>query len=511
MAVGYGLRVVQIAATLIVVPFLLREDAIGIERYGQIFAILSALGVVSLILDGLKVSYSRSISASLAEGSAATSLFIGAGIKAMMGVSLAVAIAVLVWRRAFLGALGIPADADFLGAMWWAAAFVVFDNGLFSVHAHLTARGRLDLLNGLIAIEVVLRNLAFFAWFTARPATAAAYMAIFAGGLGLRYFIIVLFAVWHWPDDFRGWWRGRVGDTWGAVRYSLPVSVVTAQYFVFQRLTIPLVGRFIGPAEAGLLALGLNTISSNLAQILFTVARPVLVPIAARLDFATMTTSTRRLLLHVDSLYVCGVVAVTVPLVAVMPTLIGVWLGPDYEKLVLPAQILVAGTTFQVAFNVQRSILIGQGLAAHIARGSIVVTVLSMLGLAWSVLVARDWVAVTLVIGLYGLASTILPVGRIFERRLLAPEALKARHTLRISLACASALALAAALSLFSPARLHGLAAAILVVSLGAVVTIGHLVVIPASDALRTVQRLRSSARRSLFGEAANREADLAS
>jgi O-antigen/teichoic acid export membrane protein len=261
------------------------------------------------------------------------------------------------------------------------------------------------------------------------------------------------------------------------------------------------VNRFIGPAEAGLLALGINTISGSLAQVLFTVARPLLVPIAARLDLENMNQSKRSLLLRVDATFALCVALTMIPLIALMPTVIGVWLGGDYDAMILPSQILVAGTAFTAGFNIRRSLLVGQGKGVAIVKVSLGLMLLAVGVFAWALVGARDWVLVTAVIAGFSALTSVLAVGLVFERHLLIPEARQARGTLRRTVAWSLAIVNAMLVSRMAPS---GLSVDLLIPAIGSVLgvlVVAHLLVIPARDLISTLRTLKGGARRSLFAD----------
>lgn len=499
MLFGYGVKIVQIAATLLVVPFIL--SVLGIERYGHIFAILSALGILTLVSDGLKLSFARSISQSINGGPEATSQCVGAGLKAMLLLASIVGLTAFLFRTPLLEMLGVPLRGEYLNSVLLAAGIVSVENGLFSFHAYLTARGRLDFLNALTAAEVLIRNGSFVLVFLHQPARADTYFAIFFLWSTLRYLIMASYAISTWREDFRGLSRGRIQDAWGAVSYSLPLTFDSLQHYLFQRFSIPLVNRFIGPAEAGLLALGINSISNNLAQVLFTVARPLLVPVAARLDLANMTPPNRHLLLRVDAMFALCVALTMIPLIVLMPAVIGVWLGEEYRELVLPAQILVSGTALNVSFNIRRSLLIGQGYGGAIVRTSFILTLLAALAFAWALFEARSWVYITAVIASFSALTSVLAVGIVFERHLLRPESVSTRGTLRRTIAWVLAISIAILMGRYTPDHLTWNLLVLALASAGSVLLIAHLLVVPVQEVVATLQKLRKGARRSLFVE----------
>ncbi len=499
MLFGYGLKTIQIAATLLVVPYLL--SMLGIDRYGRIFAIVSAVGLLSLVSDGLKLSFSRSISRAIPRGPDATGRHLGAGLKAMLLVAIVFVAGATYFARPMLDLLGVPWAPEYGNSVLLAAGIVALENGFFAFHAYLTARGRLDFLNAMAGVEVIARNAGFVLYFMSHPARADAYFAIWFASSAIRVAATAAYAIWNHPADFRAVLEGRMGEAWSAVTYSLPLTLDSLQHYIFQRFSIPLVNRFIGPAEAGLLALGINTISGNLAQVLFTVARPLLVPVAARLDLDRMAASKKTLLLRVDAIFAVCVAVTMVPLIALMPTIIGFWLGADYEQLVLPAQILVAGTTIAVSFNIRRSMLIGQGKGVAIVKVSICLLPFALAAFGWSLIVAKNWVYVALVIASFSAVSTVCAVGLVFERTLLVPAARIERGTLRRTLAWSIAIASAIYVSHFAPTTLTP---SLVLPAFGALAIVGiltHLLVISAEHFLSTLRRLKGGARLSLFAD----------
>lgn len=498
IASGYVVRLLQILATVLVIPFLLRQDVLGIENYGGCVSMIAAFGLISMVTDGLRVSYSRSIAQAISASPAAIAVSVGSGLKVMLLLLASLALALFAIRGWLLGILGLPATDEWRLALALAAAAALAENLFHLFQSYALARGRLDVVNGVVAGEVILRNMLFVGIFSSVVASPSIYMAIVAGAVLLRGFCFVGFALWRFPGDFKGLLAAPMKESMDALRYSVAVSGASLQFFVIQRMSIPLVNRFVGSAEAGLLAIALNTITNNASQVLFSVVRPILVPIASRFRYNDLSTSARRVLHEVDCLYAFIVALVMVPLVAVLPSIIELWLGADFEQMAMPAQILVAGAAVQVSFNVRRSVLIGQGKARTVAQISVVIAVLAALGLLWATAWAESWQWAAFVIACSAAMNGLIAHGWVFESGLLSGDSPGVGATWRRMLGVAIGLACAIGIGWATPLS-SWMAIPAFVAAFALMVGFGHMLLIQIGDVVGLIKRMRASSHRSFF------------
>lgn len=497
---GYALRLIQILASLLVVPFLLQDHILGIETYGRCVAITAALSFLNVVTDGLRVSYSRSIAKALSDSETRVADCVGSGLKVMVLFVALASAALLAGRSHLLSLLGVPVTDEWLAAIAFAIAFVLVENLLYVFESYVLARGRLDFVNQVLAAEVILRNLAYVVLFSHAGGSAVSYMGILSLGSVARCLVFTLYATRRHPNDFDGMWRAPMRGASEVIRYSLSLSAASLHFFIFQRLSIPLVNRFVGAAEAGLLAIALNTIALNASQVLFSVVRPILVPIASRIDLGALSERRRQLIHQVDCLYAASVGLVMAPLVAALPAVVVLWLGEEYDELVFPAQFLVSAAALQVSFNLRRAFLVGQGEAPVLARISLALTAVALVALVFSVGWLASWVAVAITIGTLTALSGAVTSGLVFERRMLRPQDPGQGQTLRRIVALGAALGFGWWLS-------GKVGASVLWAAVGAGVTAtvmlvaAHLLVLPLPSSIRLLRRIRGGARASLFPE----------
>jgi len=499
MLSGYGFKLVQILAVLFVVPFLLQDEIIGLDDYGRIFAILGLLSPLTLLTDGLKTSFSRSISRSLSDERWSTGQELGNAFALIASLSAILASIFFAFRIDLLGMIQVPIVRDYTLGFALAVAFVSIDSVFFILMTYLNAKGRADVVNSVMGIEVVGRNLAFVAWFATHGGSVSSYFMIFVFSASLRSLGLLAYALRRWPADFIGFWSVNLLAMGEAVRYSLSLSAESINFYVFQRFTIPLTAAFIGPAEAGMLALGVNTISNNLSQVLLNVIRPLLIPIAARIRFDKLSDVRRRLLLDLDAIYVLVAGLVTVPIIAGMPTLVGVWLGQEYVELIFPAQILVAGTTLNVAFNMRRALMVGHGLAGVIARTSLLCGGIGVFGLVGVFGIWPSWLGVSAVIALVGAISSVVGVGIGFDRSDLVPGARLERRGLRGSAALVVGILVAFGASIFAPLNFTPICLAPPAAAALTLIAAVHILTIRLPQIFKALSILKAGANRQIF------------
>src|SRR5262245_58317993 len=108
IASGYVTKGIQLVVSLIMVPFFLREEVLGLDGYGRAFTISALVGFLPLFTDGLSFALIRSVSRALDQsGGGAIAEVLGAGIKIMSASSGAVAGAMVALSAILLPLAGL--------------------------------------------------------------------------------------------------------------------------------------------------------------------------------------------------------------------------------------------------------------------------------------------------------------------------------------------------------------------------------------------------------------------
>jgi len=507
IAAGYASKGVQLVASLLLVPFFLREEVLGLDGYGRAFTVSALIGLLPLLTGGLSFSLIRSISRALdaGEGETRPHEALGAGIKILGGACAVALVGTLLVGPWVLPGVGLEPSRDVWGALAISGLLYWLENAFGLVRAPLLARGAITFVNATGAAEVLGRSLCYFVVFSIWPATLTLFFAIQLVFVGLRGLAQLVFLWRQWPDNLRGALRAPVSAGADAVRRSWPITTQIGTMTLVHRLPVILSNALLGPEASGLAALALITVRGYVLQTLFAVVQPIAVPLASRLDPRQLTPHRRALLWKLEAVYifVSGLLVATG--VACMPELIGLWLGEGYAPVVLAAQAVLLSCSVEVAFNGRLSLLIGQGLLGRALPGILAGTGVVVAASAFAVASLGSWQLAVLAVVLYFPLTMGLGVDVAYRSTLLARE--EAEHPRsRPLLFLLAAGAVAWALS--APELGRGLLPMLgrVLADAVAVALLGHLLLLSLGETLATLRTLGRSLDRSIVGEAAPTE-----
>ena len=424
---GYVTKLIQLAVSLLLVPFLLREDVLGLDGYGRAFTMSSVVGLLPLFTEGLGFSFIRGVSRAVdrLDGRGPGEV-LGAGLK-ILGTACAAAVAAtLALSPIVLPLVGLDRSRDVVVAFALASLLYWVENVFQLLRAPLMARGAITFVNGVGAAEVTLRALAYLGIFTLWPATLTTYFAIHLSVALLRGLAQLLYLASRWPGDLRGWRHGSWTMGRASIRQSWPITAQIGCDVLVHRLPTILANRLLGPEASGLVALAVNTIRGYVLQSLLAVLQPIAVPLASRLDPRQLSPGRRELLWHLEGIYVLVSGFLVTSALVCMPDLIRGWLGATYAALVTPAQAMLVASGIELAFNARLSLLIGQGLLGSAIPGLLFAALVSVFVSSFFIAGPGSWQLAVLGVALYFPISCSLGIDAAFRRQ-LATGALAAR------------------------------------------------------------------------------------
>jgi O-antigen/teichoic acid export membrane protein len=420
---GYVTKAVSLLASILVVPFLLDPDVLGVEDYGRAFSILGVVSVVGLFCAGIHMSADRSIARAVGhsgvDGEPSVSEVLGSTTKVLWLVNLLFAVPLVIFEEKVLSAVGIPLDPAYRWAVAAAVAISVSENAFYVFRAPLLARGEIAYVNLIGLLEVTGRTAMTFVLFSTVPATVA-------GLLGLQAFFTlarqIAFLFRLKQSDFSSIATVPISSAMESIRYAGPVSLAEGSVILVRNVPVMVASRFLGPTEAGYVAIVANTLQGYFLHIFYAVVQPIALPIASRFTLSDGDSSRRRWFLDMESAYTLGVTIVFAQLIYWTPAVIPLWLGKEFSIIVLPTQIMLAGSAIQTGAIIRRSALIGQGVIADavpaIVGSALFSTVMVVVGVA----VLQSWLAAIIFSAAYLIASSCLGVDRIFVRTFRGPE-----------------------------------------------------------------------------------------
>jgi O-antigen/teichoic acid export membrane protein len=498
IASGYVTKLAQLVVSLMLVPFFLRDDVLGLEGFGRTNTIIAVIAFLPLLTDGLASSFMRSVSRSLdrSEDGLRTSDVLGAGFK-ILGSACGLAIGLLMALSPFvLSMVGLEPSRHVAALALAGAAFWV-ENICIVARTPLVGRGQISVVNATCAAEVMLRAVAYLAVFTAWPATLVGYFAIQLAFVLLRTLVLLFFLATRWPDDLRGWWRAPWAAGRASVREAWSITTQMGFDVIAHRVPIVVVNRFLGPEASGLAALAVNTIRMYVLHSLFAVLQPIAVPLAARIDPRRISPGRRELLWRLEAVFVFVSGLLVTSFVAAMSYLIPLWLGPSYTVVILPVQAMLLACVIEIAFNGRLSLLFGNGLLGAAVPGYVAAAAVSLTASTVAAVVYGSWQLAVFGVALYFPLATSLGTDRAFRRHLLTEPERPRSHPLAFLVLGTG---VAWALSTWTG---DGLAAAVAGVAIQAVAmaVLAHFLLLPLPAAYATLRTLRNSLDRSILAE----------
>lgn len=498
IASGYLTKAIQLVISLALVPFLLRDDVLGLEDFGRASAILAAVQLLTLCTDGMRLSFTRAVAQAVGQpgGAASPGAALGSGSKVLALTCAALAGAIGLAAGPVLRFLSIDASPDNVRALWLTAALFFAENSFNLLQVPLMTRGAISYVNYCLTAETLLRAGGLWLALTLRPHSLSLYFAVFLAAALARHAVFALRLLRSSPQDLRGAARARIAVALPALRYSMPLTAHWGTTILIQRAPIVIASQFLGAEASGLIAIAITTIRGYFLQILFSVLQPIELPVGSLLDPRKLSAAARATLWDLEGIYVLSVTGLIACASSVAPELLRLWLGPGYAALALPSQIVLLGCGVELSLSLRRSIVTGQGLLGASVHRYAIAGALTLVACLVSAIWLERWEPMVASVGIFLVLANSWAIAAPFRR---AFGALAGPHWLRIPLFATAASAIALGLSaLFgSDASYSGLLA--LPATALLVALLAQFALIPLDRALATLRRLRALGDRSLL------------
>jgi len=501
IATGYVVKGVQFLAAMVLVPFLLRRDILGVEGYGRVFTLIAFMGAGTVVTMGVWLSFERSISKALGSDPDGTQgqvgSLIGSGTILLFSLCAMIGLPALIWETRLLELVRIPLESDYRVAFRLAIIWMTAENAFSLFRSTLTARGAISYINSVTMGEVLLRTAALFLLL---PHMEAAFVGYFVLNLAFAALRLVGFVGWiltQAPTDLRGLTRLSVRDVRETVLYSRSITLAEGASFLVRRAPLLLASRYLAPAEVGFVALVINTIQNYVLTILFTVVQPLALPIAARFDPRRLTATARKFFFDLEGLYCAGVYLIVAEGIVFAPDLIQLWLGEGYGSIVLPAQVMLGGCAVEITYAIRKSLLVGQGFLPEAVSRILALAMLTVCVVWVGVTVYERWELAVFAIGGYLVLTNLFGIGSVWTRHFVSPGEPVPGLLRFVSFAPIFLVAVVASRFVFEGDVYHGVLAAVVVLACSLLSI--QLFVLPLQNIRPTILRLTRSMDRNLF------------
>lgn len=412
---GYVVRVLQIVVSLLVVPFLIQESVLGLDGYGQIFTLIAFVSILSLIMDGIKLSQARFIAQTIHEKPRLIEM-VGSSVRLVFILAVIIIAFVAVFEEGLLPFFGLGQSPGVEVSMYILLLIFLVETTFYFYEPLLHAAERSYFVNIISGIEVIGRNIAMVLYFIWSEPGIVAYFFI---QLVFTLFRLAVFHLWSrdiCPSILSGVASSSFRDAMPMIKYSLPMSGRGMSTLLVYRGAVLVSSKFLGAEAAGIVSLVIGTIRNYLVQTLHSVFRPMMVPMLSRFNIAVLSPEKISLMTASISLYTTVVFLIGGVLIGIMTELIELWLGATFSHLVMPIQAVIFAATLELTGSIKAALLVSQGEAKAMAVLELPISVLALAVMVFLMGKYLSWEIIIATTVVYGAVSGGLLVEWVFGK-----------------------------------------------------------------------------------------------
>jgi len=413
LASGYVLKGIQFLISLLMIPFLLSDEILGVTGYGQVATLLAVNGLLLVVTDGVRVSQSRTIARSV-DTDSQNGKIVGSCAQIIAIVAAPISLSIILFSEYVSDLAGLPRTYEMDLSIKILGVIYLLEN-IFSVPtAALHAIGRTYMVNTIMFSEVILRSACLFLIFTFSRSSVLMYMQIYFSVLILKHFSFLFMVKLYKPSFFSGLSAARPTHGLSTLLYSFPVLANSLGPALLYKGSVVIVNKFAGSDAAAFLSILVITIRNYIVQLTYGSLHPMMVPLAARVHPDTLSENQRKFISESFRFYALGVFAFCFGLSAFALEFLLLWLGTNYTFLSLALQGFLFSTALDLSASPIRSFLIAHGHASRLFRLTLPVGLICFVGMFASVAFGAQWEVVIVFIMIFSIASSGLIANWVF-------------------------------------------------------------------------------------------------
>jgi len=398
------------------VPFLLQDKILGLNGYGEIFTLIAILVLMSLILDGIKLSQSRFISKSL-DTHEHTSQVLGSSIKLVLFITSLIGSIISFFPTTLTDLAGLPQRDDIIFSLYAICLIFILENTFYSFESILHALGRTYLINFISGIEVIGRNLVIVVYFIFFDVNILIWFIAQLSFVAMRI-IIYFFVIFNIRRNLlKGFLTADIRSSFKILRYSLPASGRALSEALIYRASIIVSSHFLGPEAAGAVSLVVGTIRNYMVQSLFSIFRPMMIPLMSRINLENLNKEQQQKIIFLSGLYTAIVFFTGFLSIAIMPELVKLWLGVSFYYLAPVIQLIVLSCILELSASIKNSLLISHGDVKAFVTLDVPLAFLCFLGILTGA-VYFSWHLIIISVATYGILSGGILIDYIFHKNM---------------------------------------------------------------------------------------------
>jgi len=358
---GYIQKAVQIVTTIIIIPLLISDTALGLSGYGELMTALAIVAFFSMILDGVRLSVARKVG----QQQNANNHGLGVSIAVML-VALSVPVSVF--------ALIADTIFEFTGLDWKRDSvlmvllllFLFFEQLNYVVEQYYHSKGLTWKVNVITTLEVLVRFAIISFAIIYYMFDAEMYLYIFVGSYIIKS--VYFFANLYGLDAFN---KNSMSFKWDEVteilNYSWPLSLKGVATFFVYRFGVIVCNKVIGSEASAIYSIIFTTIKSYLTQLFVAVLRPMVVPIMAAKNISKISNENKESITSTLRVYEYIVVGAILFVSFSSEIWLGAWLGDEFLNYSMLFSISIMIVSLEVVSGIKALLLVSQGYGRQLS------------------------------------------------------------------------------------------------------------------------------------------------
>lgn len=372
---GYATKAVQFLVSIMLLPFLISKDNLGLSGWGVVSTLLAITAFFSILMDGWRLSIARAIGTYVSgrdKNNITTSILLSTLVMTLSIVLIAVVCLDELLRFSKLDSLDSIEMIFFVLLTQFAVEQICYP-----AEVYLHAAESTWLVNACFALEVVLRAISILYVFTMGHVSIVNYFLVLCVFVTLRCGTIFLIAIYRVPSfSF-----GRIIYQKETLNESLPLSIKGLGSYLAFRGSVVLANRYLGVEAAGIVGLALINLRGYLQQTLVSIIRPMIIPLASGVDINAESDARRTKIFSLVDTYQLLTMLFCLSLGITAPILIPLWLGADLGEYAIILGLFLAFLGLEVGASVRSFIIISQGHGRLLAFPAIVLSLIHIAAL----------------------------------------------------------------------------------------------------------------------------------
>lgn len=365
---GYFLKILQTLCSLLILPFILSDDNLGLKHYGWLVSLLVIQAFMSMVLDGWRLNISKFIG----ENKGNISILLPRILILTFIQIVPLILLVVIFSEELIEFLAV--GAEYSSAIYLITGIVLIEQLSFPFEAAHHAQLKTWRVNLISTLEVLVRTVSIFSIFIMYEASISTYLYIWFFSRLFNFTLLLYSTNTMYVFNFKGLLNNI---PFRLVTESLPLTFKGLSSFLILRGSIIYANKYIGGEASAIVSIIITTIRNYFFQAFVSVMRAMIIPVSSSLLINEITGKRKEKIKAILFIFQF-IVMLTMLLMALS---VDVWMPIWLPKIPDNMYILISISIIVFMLEIQNSpvnyLLVSQGHGKVLSYYSL------MLSVAW--------------------------------------------------------------------------------------------------------------------------------